>query len=425
LKKIAFVNGRLVNSRSKDNEILNVLLINGNVAGLGYLPDDDGGDVFDANNCIIIPGIVDSYVDLREPGDNSSETIETGAAAAANAGITSLICSANTDPVIDSAELATYINIIIKEKSKLPIYPLGSITKQAKGEELSEMGLMLQNNVVGFSDNKPLKAKALMVNALKYSQMFSTVLIINPASDFGIMNEGYYSTILGLPASSAADEEIALERDIKLLEHYGGRIHFSPISTAGSVEIIKRAKQKGLKVTCGTAPHYLCFSEKDIDGYDANYKVNPPLRTESDINALIAGIKDGTIDVLASHHKPCKLDEKRHDFNTAKFGISGLDFFLPAIINKLHHEEGLELQAIARLISENPRIIFGLPKPTISLKAKPSFTIIDIKQEQTITKEDIKSKGKNSPFIGKKLKAKVKATIVNGEILYNNLPKQS
>jgi dihydroorotase len=423
LKKLGFINGKLLSCIRKTLDSTNLLIANGRIAGLGYLPDEDSdAELYDASNCIIVPGIIDCFANLRYPGNDLNETIKSASLAAGKAGITGIIASPKTSPYIDNPEMLSYLFGKCQADSEIPIYPLGTITKEAGGKELAEIGLMLQNGALGFTDAQPIENISLMENALKYSKMFDCPLIISPISHQGLVNEGYYSTILGLPGNLALLEEIKIARDIRLLEEFGGHIHFSPVSTAGAIECIRAAKKKGLKVTCGTAPHYFYLTDQATENYNTNVKVNPPFRSKKDIKALIEAVKDGTLDIISSHHMPCSVDEKRTDFHSAKFGISGLDLFLPLIINKLYHEEKIALFDIFKLITVNPRNVFNLPPAKLSLNNPATFTIIDLNKEMKIKAENILSAGKNTPFIGTTLKGFSTATVANGKLINNILP---
>jgi len=423
LKKIAFINGQVLNQQKNTMERTNLLLVNDLLVGMGYLPTDDEKDteVYDLQDKIIVPDITDSLVNIHEPGNFQKETIKTASFAAAEAGITRLIMNSSTEPCLDNHEIMNYLQNNIKQNSSVNIQILGKITKQGAGEELAEMGLMYQHGALAFTDDAPISNHVIMENALKYSHILNTPLIIRPKSYHGVIHEGYYSTILGLPCMSPTDEHRIISRDLALLARYGGKLHFSPISSAKSVDIIRQAKAEGLQVTCGTTPHHLYLTDADLDGYQTNIKVNPPVRSQTDQKALIAGIKDGTIDIITSDHTPCIIDEKRTDFITAEFGISGIDLLLPLVITKLYVEEKMELNKIFKLLSLNPQKIFGLPAVKIAITSKPSFTIIDLKESKKIEERDLNSIGKNTPFIGNTLKGFATTTVVDGKVINNKL----
>ncbi len=429
MKKVAFVNGKVLNPEQGTIEQLNILLINNKVAGLGYLPDDDDEcRVIDVSGCIIVPSIIDSFANLNEPGQEIRETFESASTAALRSGITAIACTPDTNPVLDKPELISSVKSNIALNSLIPVFPLGAVTKKTEGKELAELALMKAEGVPAYTDCRRVDNPVVMRNALLYSEMINAPLFITPYSTSlpynGVMNEGYYSTILGLNGIPNTAEETIITRDIKLVEQYGGNIHFFPVTTRGSVNAIKQAREKGLNITCGTAPHYLWLTEKDVDGYDTNTKVYPPLRSDHDQEALISGIKNGLIDVLATDHTPLSVEEKRNDYNSASAGVSGLDLFLPLIISRLYHTKKIDLITIFKTVSTNPYKILNIKSKGISPGSRPSFSIIDLKEEKTVQESDILSKGKNTPFTGIKLKGFCKATVINGQVVFNTLPVQ-
>jgi dihydroorotase len=420
---IALINGRVIDPIRETDDVTNILLDpNGQIAGLGYLPDDDNPNTraIDLKGRYVIPNITDSHVFLREPGEEDKETLSTASQAALASGITLLIATPDTHPTVDTPEMVSFIHNRRKASSLVPIYPMGAVSKGIKGTELAELRLMAEAGARGFSDGNSLEHTGLMRHALQYSSDLDRPIVITPEdpllSQNGVMNEGYTSTILGLKGIPAESEEVRLSRDIKLLERFGGVLHVSPVSTGQSVDLIRKAKARGLAITCATAPHYLWHDETIIEGYNPNFKVSPPLRTQGDIQALIDGIKDGTIDAITSHHQPHTIDGKRTDFVSADFGISGLDTFVALTMTRLVRDEQIPIKQVAKLISSNPLKIFRLKKPGIALNHRPSFSVIDMKNEFTIDSNTFKSKGQNSPFHGMSVIGKSLLTIINGEI---------
>jgi dihydroorotase len=320
------------------------------------------------------------------------------------AGITAAACVFE-NTCLDTPEHVAAVIELLKAEAAIDVFPIAAITKNREGKQLAEMLLMRQKGVVAFSDGHFIADENVMKKALQYSAMLEVPLIIG--SDLSInydMNEGYYSTILGLKGSPAAKEAANIYRDLSLIKQYGGKVHFSHLSCKEAVDLIREAKQQGLNVSCGTAPHYLYLTEADVDGYDTNTKVAPPFRTAADRDALIDGLKDGTIDVLQSQHQPLSIDAKRTDFSAAKFGVSGVDLFLGLIFTKLHHEQSMDLFDLLAKFTLNPARILNLKLPGIALTNVANFTVVDLELEKVITAEDILSNGKNTLFIGKMLK---------------------
>ena len=426
MTKTVLLNAKLIKPDSKPPETCNLLLANGKLIGMGYIPDEaeDSVHQIDLQGCWIVPNIIDSFVQGCEPGFENRDNLDSVSTAAASAGITGLISSPETYPVCDTPEMIQFI-LNRATSATLPVYPLGGVTKQLQGSELAEMGLMKKAGAVGFTDGAAIISPSMMQNALAYSAMFGTPILSRPHShnpEDGVMNDGYQSTILGLKGVSSVIEETLVARDIQLAEKTGGKLHIFPITTRGSVKLIRDAKQRGIQVTCGTAPHYLYLTDQDLEGYDTAKKANPPFRTSDDQAALIDGIKDGTIDILASDHQPHTIDDKRTDFTSAAFGISGVDLFLPLILNNLYHQHKIDPSLIFKLISTNPARLFSLSLPKLLLGSAPNFTIIDPAQDYTVTQDSLLSNGKNTPFIGQTLKGGAKITVVNGKFVSNVLP---
>ena len=422
---IAVINGRLIDPVRGTEEVTNLLInSNGVVTGMGYLPDDDEETttVIDVKGRFIIPNITDSHCSLREPGHEDKETFLSASDAAVTGGITALIATPDTHPTVDTPEMVSFIHARRRAAGIVPIYPMGALSKGINGLELAELRLMHDAGAVGFTDGNSLEHTGLMRHALQYSSDLDRPIIVTAddplLSQNGVMNEGYYSTILGLRGIPAESEELRIARDIELVERFGGVLHFFPVSTAQSVELVRRAKARGLAITCGTSPHYLYFDESAIDGYPTNFKVLPPFRAASDRQALIDGIKDGTIDAIASHHQPHTIDGKRTDFVDADPGISGIDTLVCTTLTKLVRDEGLSMVVVSRLLSSNPLEIFLIKRPGIALMKRPSFTVIDMKTDFTLESSQFKSKGLNSPFIGRQMTGKSLMTVIEGRIRF-------
>lgn len=420
MKKLALIDGKIADKTGKLST-QNILLANGTIVGMGYLPEEDKEcETINLKGKIIIADIIDSYATIAEPGNEIRETYQSALKAALFGGINAMILTPFTTPVTDCPELIAGRMGAVANFGLSRCYPMGTITKQNNGEALSEMGLMKAAGAVAFTDSHSLKNPMLMRNALRYSAMVDSVLVIRPQdavlSDNAVMTEGYDATTLGLKGAAAASEDIAIYRDLRLLETYGGAIHFFPITTARSVALMREAKSKGLNVTCGTAPHYLAFSADSLKNYAPAFKVNPPFVHAEDTSALIQGLRDGTIDMLASDHNPCALDEKRSDFVSARAGVSNLDHFVSSVLTLMDSQK-FSMDAIINLISRHPAKRFQIKCTGLALKSQPNFSIFDLKQEVTVTPETMQSQAKHSPFTGHRFKGKCIGQVIMGNYI--------
>jgi len=422
-KKYLIKNGMVIFPDSNIEELMDILIVDKKIQLLGKNIENSEATVVDAAGCYVVPGLIDMHVHLREPGQEYKEDIVTGTRAAAAGGFTSIACMPNTDPVVDSPEIVQFLMNKIKTSAKVKVYPIGSITKNLEGKQLSEMGLMFSSGAVAFSDDgKYVHNSEVMKNALLYSRTLGVPLISHSEDPFlvedGEMNEGYYSTILGLKGIPAVAEEIAIARDI-LLARYYGPVHIAHVSTKNAVEMIRKAKQEGVPITAETAPHYFWFTDEDVKTYNTNFKMKPPLRTKEDKDALIEGLKDGTIDVIATDHAPHSIDEKLCEFRLAAFGIIGLETALSATITKLYYENNLPLPLIFQKLTCNPARILNLRSGTIIAGEYADITIIDINKVYTVSEKHFYSKSHNSPFLGIELKGKVVYTFVDGAMVFS------
>lgn len=380
---------------------------------------------YDARGAIVSPGLFDMHVHLREPGQENKEKISTGTRSAAMGGFTSLLCMPNTAPVIDSVLGLKFIQMLASKEGVVRVYPAGAITQGQHGKELTEIGDMIEQGALALSDDGHCVMDAdLMKRALDYSRMFGIPLIqhaedTNLAED-GQINEGYMSTITGLKGIPSLAEEVIIARDILLSGYVPGRIHFAHISTKGSAELIRTAKKKSSFITCEVTPHHFSLTEEKLSDFDTNYKMNPPLRTEADRKAMIRGLKDGTIDVIASDHAPHTIFEKEREFDFAPFGIIGLETLVPLSFTELVKPGHLtEIQVIEKL-TKNPSRILGLPCEGLKPGAPADITVIDMKTIREYKKEDIISKGCNTPFIGASLIGWPILTVVDGKVIMQN-----
>ncbi len=414
--------GHVVDSKSKVDDILDILIEDGRIVEIGKDIEYVNGDIIYADGKYVLPGLVDAHCHLRDPGFEYKEDIETGTRSAAKGGFTSIACMPNTSPVIDNQAIVKYIINKAKQEGVVNVYPIGAISKGLKGEELSEIGELKFAGAVAVSDDgKPLRNSSLMKKALQYSSMFDITVISHCEDlelvDEGMMNEGYMSTILGLKGIPSAAEEIMVSRDLILAEYTKIPVHIAHVSTELSVDLIRHAKRRGVKVTCETCPHYFTLTEEACDGFNTFAKVNPPLRTKKDVQAIIEGLKDGTIDIIATDHAPHHADEKNVEFAVAANGMVGFETALPLCITYLVKPGYLTIEQLVEKMCVNPSKILGLNKGCIEVGASADVTIFDIDEELIVDIQNLSSKSKNSPFDGFKLQGVVYYTIVNGNVV--------
>lgn len=376
--------------------------------------------VIDAKGKWLVPGLIDIHVHFREPGYEYKETIETGARSAAVGGFTSVACMANTNPVNDSGSVTEYI--VDKAKSALiNVHPVGAVTQGLKGETLANIGEMAELGAVALSDDgKCITNGSVLRAAMEYASMFD-LLIMEHADDdaisrHGSMNEGCVSSELGLTGAPSIAEDVITARDISIAEYCKAPIHFCHVSTAGCVQLIRHAKERGVKVTAEAAPHHFSLTDEACRGYNTNAKMAPPLRRDSDISALIEGLSDGTIDCIASDHAPHSLFEKQVEFDNAAFGIVGLETSLGLSMALVHGGHLTPLKLIEAM-SYKPAGIIGIDRGTLTPGAVADVTIIDPDLQWTVEPSEFKSKGRNTPFAGQELKGKAVCTIVKGKVV--------
>ncbi len=384
----------------------------------GKAPDADR--TVDASDCIVIPGLVDMHTHLREPGFEYKETIHTGTVAAVKGGFTSVCCMPNTKPINDSVPVTQFILDKAAREGACSVYPIGAITTGQQGEELSELEALLKAGCIAFSDDgMPVSNSLIMRRALEYSKIFNIPIISHcedlKLSEGGVMNEGFVSTIVGLNGIPKAAEETMVARDLSLCELTGGRLHIAHVSTGGSVKLIKDAKARGINVTAETCPHYFSLTDESIVSYDTNLKVNPPIRTADDVAAIKEGLKDGTIDVIATDHAPHHRDEKNREFDAAAFGISGLETAF-ALGLQLVDQGFLDLKQLIKKMTITPSYIMGLNKGTLRSNSDADIAVIHTQKRVKIDSEQFLSKGKNSPFHNWTLKGTVEKTISMGKL---------
>ena len=429
--KLLLTGARIIDPSQNMDARLDIILEEGKVAktGTNLSKSTKSKDsekitkIIDLQGMILVPGLIDMHVHLREPGFEYKETIATGAAAAIAGGFTS-ICMPNTDPVNDNRTTTEFIRRKAAEAALANVYPVGAISKDSAGSQLTEFWDLKEAGIVALSDDgKPVMNAALMRRAMEYAHSLQLPIIshcedINLSAN-GVMNEGYYSTILGLNGIPGIAEEAMVARDILIAEFTKTAVHIAHVSTAGSVRLIHDAKARGLKVTAETAPHYFTLTDEALQCYDTNFKINPPLRSEKDVQAIKEGLADGTIDVIACDHAPHGRTDKEVEFEYAANGISGLETSLGLSLNLVSSKILTWPELIARM-SLNPARILNLSKGTLEIGADADITVIDPLRQWTVDVQAFRSRGKNSPFHGLQMQGKAILTIVGGEIKYDD-----
>ncbi len=420
--KILLKGGRVIDPVHNIDDTLDVLIEDGKIGNVSKSIDAAGAETIDARGKLVVPGLIDIHVHLRDPGYEYKEDIVTGTRAAAAGGFTSVACMPNTNPVNDNKAVTLYILRKAAEEGCVNVFPIGSITKGLKGESLAEMGELKEAGCLAVSDDgKPVANGELMRRALEYSRPFG-LTVISHAEDHslvgeGVMNEGFVATELGLKGIPWVAEDAAVARDVLLAEFTGARLHVAHVSTRGAVEIVRAAKKRGVRVTCEATPHHFSLTDEAVRGYNTNAKMNPPLRSAEDVAAVRAGLADGTVDAIATDHAPHHLDEKNVEFNIALNGIVGLETALPLSL-RLVEDGVLPLKdAIARL-TIGPARALDIPRGTLEVGAAADVTVIDPELKWTVAAEKLLSKSKNTPFDGWQLKGAATHTIVGGRVVW-------
>ncbi len=420
--KLLIKNGRVLDPSQGLDEVLDLLVENGLVKEIGKeLSAPPGTELLDASGKLVVPGLIDMHVHLRDPGLEYKEDIISGTKAAAAGGFTSVCCMPNTKPAIDNKAIASYIINKAKAEGFCNVFPVGSITYGMNGERMSEMGELKEAGCVAVSDDgKPVANAELMRRSLQYANGIG-IMVITHAEDLslvgeGVMNEGFTSTEIGLKGIPRVAEDIATARDVMLAEYTCSPLHIAHVSTKDSVRIIREAKARGVKVTCETAPHYFILTDDAVRGYNTNAKMNPPLRETADVIAIKEGLKDGTIDCIATDHAPHHLDEKDVEFNEAMNGIIGLETSLPLSL-KLVEEGVLTLNQLIDKMSCKPAAILGLNRGSLKTGAVADITVIDLAKEWTVEADKLSSKSKNSPFLGWRMKGCAVTTVISGKTI--------
>lgn len=424
--KLLIKNGILIEPSKNLQKKLDVLIDNGKIIKIGENIKEKDLNIIDAKNCIVCAGLIDIHTHLREPGYEEKETISSGTKAAASGGITSIFCMPNTNPPIDDQASVEFVMLKAKSEGVVNVYPVGAVTKNRQGEELTEIGELKKAGVVAISDDgEPVSNSKIMRRALEYSKMFSLPVISHCEDKMltkgGVVNEGRISTLLGLRGIPKEAEEIMVIRDIILASLTQGKLHITHISTKNSINFIRKAKNDKVNITCDVTPHHFVLTEDYLEKfpYNTNFKMNPPLRTEEDVKEIVKAIRDDTIDCIASDHAPHTIEEKNKEFDLAPFGIIGLETLLPLSITYLYHKYKISLIKILQKLTTNPARIFSLNNKGKILVGYDADIVIFDPEEEFIVKDFI-SKSSNSPFIGWKLKGKVKYTICNGKVVHKS-----
>lgn len=421
--KTAICGGRLIDPSQDIDGLFDIIIENDLVSAIvkpGEVKDVD--NIISAKGLVVIPGIVDIHIHLRDPGYEYKEDIESGTMAAAAGGVTSVACMANTKPVNDNAAVTADIIRRSLESGYVKVYPIGAMTKGLKGQELAEIASMKEAGIVAVSDDGlPVNSAEIMRRGLEYSHGLDLPVISHAEepslSKGGSMNEGYRSTVMGLQGIPNASEDIMVMRDIALAELSGSRLHIAHISSGAAVRFVREAKARGVRVTAEATPHHFVLTEEALEGYDTNAKMNPPLRCATDVKAIKAGLKDGTIDAIATDHAPHTTIEKDVEFDMAAYGIIGLETLLPLTMS-LVDEGVLSLSQAIEKLTINPANIIGINGGSLKEGMPADIAVIDIDTTYKYDKSKVKSKSNNTPFDGWEMKGRAAYTIVNGKIVY-------
>ena len=418
-------NGRVIDPANKRDEIVDLVIVNGKIAKRSEIRGQKSEvEEIDAKGLIVAPGLIDMHVHLREPGFAHKETIESGARAAAAGGFTTIVCMPNTSPPADDPAAIAWINDRAAETACVNVLPTGAISKNLAGEELAPIGSLAQAGVVAITDDGHcVQNHELMRRAVEYARMVE-LPVLDHCQDYnlvgnGLVHEGYWSTLLGLPGWPAAGEEAIVMRNILLAELCDHHIHCQHISAAGSVRLIREARARGVKISGEVCPHHIALIDEAIQNFDTNYKMNPPLRSERDVDALLEGIADGTLSILASDHAPHAKFEKEVEFDAAPFGIVGLETELGLFLDLLvHKKKTIELPRLIEMLTVEPARLLKLEAGTLSAGAPADITLIDPKLEWTVKIDNFQSASRNTPFDGWKLRGRAVRTIVSGKTVW-------
>ncbi|MBQ7198273.1 MAG: dihydroorotase [Selenomonadaceae bacterium] len=412
--------GRVIDPANKFNGVADVLIVDGKISAVGT-NIETAEKIIDATNKIVAPGLIDMHVHFREPGQEAKEDFVSGSKAAAAGGYTTVATMPNTSPVVDNAALVRSMIRRADEVGIIRVKIIGALTKNQQGLELAELRDMIAAGAVAFSDDGHFDSNArIFMNALDYLHGTDKIVICHEEETTlvkdGVMNEGRRSAMLGLKGRPTVAEDIAVARDVLLAEYTGGRVHIAHISSARSVEIVRDAKRRGVKVTAEVTPQHLTMTDDLVDPTDSSTKINPPLRTKKDCDALLAGLLDGTIDMIVTDHSPHAPEEKDREYIYAPSGFPGLETALGILLTDLYHENKISLETLISKMTYEPAQIFNLNAGTLSVGAPADVAIIDTNLEWTVDANKFYTRGSHSPFVGRKLKGRAVCTIVDGKI---------
>ena len=427
MSSLLITHGRVIDPSQDMDRVTNLLIENGKIAAFDIATDETSnkGSItqIDAGGKIVSPGLIDMHAYLGEPGGEDDETIQTGTHAAIAGGFTSIACAPDTNPPIDSQGTVQFVKQQAADANHCHVYPIACVSKSRRGEELSEMGTLVDAGAIAFSDAcSPISNPELMRRALEYLLMFDKPLLSHPEvrelSGDGVMHEGLVSTILALPGMPADAESVMTGRDISLAESTGGRLHLMHISTAGSIELIRRAKARGARLTAEVSPQHFSLTDEALRSFDSNKKMNPPLRGQMHLEACIAGLKDGTLDVIASDHQPQAVEKKMRELDQAPFGVIALETTLSVVVTKLIRPGHLDWLTALEKMTIRPARVLGIPKGTLKIGADADVTIIDPDATWTVEPDALFSKSSNSPYLGETLYGRASTVIASGIIKF-------
>lgn len=425
MKTLLIRNGTIIDPSQSLEARRDLLIRDGRVAEIAESISADNAEVFDATGLIVAPGFIDLHVHLREPGFEYKETIESGARAAVTGGFTSVCCMPNTKPINDNSSVTSFIVEQARKANLANVFPIGAITQGSKGEQLAEIGEMKSAGIVAISDDgKPVLDSGIMRRAMEYAADFNLPVVDHCEDCCGAsgwaMHEGEYSALMGLKGLPGAAEDLHVARDILLGEMTGAHIHIAHISTARSVDLVRQAKTRGLNVTCEVTPHHFVLSDKDVfeSGYNTNFKMAPPLRSQSDVEAILEGLQDGTIDAIATDHAPHHANEKMYEFDKSPNGITGLETAVSLTLDRLVNRGVISLTRMVELLSCSPAKLFKLDRGMLAVGAVADVTIFDSEKQIKVEAAKSQSKSRNTPFDGWELKGAPVVTIVGGHIVW-------
>lgn len=415
-------NGRVIDPARKLDAVTDVLIRDGRIAEIG--PRDTADEVMDCTRKIVCPGLIDLHVGIRDPGYEEDETTATATAAALAGGFTSIAALPDTQPVVDNRAAAEYVILQAARAGNCRVFPLGAVTREHGGQELADLGQLADGGAVAFTDaKKPIQSAEILRRALDYARMFQRPIFTHPQDATltagGVMHEGFYSTLLGLRGIPAAAEDVMVSRDIALAELTRSRVHLMCLSTRNAVERVRRAKQQQIAVTADVAVHHLVLTDDRLQTYDSNFKVEPPLRSRDHVQALIAGLQDGTIDAITADHQPCAAEKKDREIDLVPFGIVGLETCLPLCIEALVEPGLLTWPQLINVLSSGPARVLGwTERGTLSPGADADITIIDPEVRWTIDPAQFRSKSRNTPFAGRAVHGRADAVLVGGLVRF-------